>query len=177
MILHVVVKFTSPHIFLPDTSIVRNQDKMLLLSFAFVAECNAILQSKQVVLYSAILLPMIMAVEENKIKSSSDHLKNEFGCLPLEKWTVIQSGNGNVEIICMSTDYNAEIKPKGIYLNPMLLIMENYTVVNIDEKKEAMTLDIQWACSWVDERIIAVFSKRVAITQLPQGMTEERTSI
>ena len=73
--------------------------KMLLLSFAFVAKCIVLLQSKQVILYSALLLPMIMAVEENKMKVSSDYLKTKFGCLPLEKWTVMQSDNGNTAIL------------------------------------------------------------------------------
>ena len=42
----------------------------------------------QVVLYVILLLRMVFA-EENNITLSSDNLKTKFGCIPLEKWTLM----------------------------------------------------------------------------------------
>ena len=157
-------------------STARNQDKMLCPCFGFLFEYHG-KQSKTAVLYAVIIIKMVSAIEENKIDSSSDDLKIKFGCVPPEKWTVIRSDSSNGEVVCTSMDYNPNVVPKEIALYPILMNLQDYTVVGIDEKKETMTIDITLFFGWVDERIKAVFSKTLGLITLPPVTTRERTHI
>ena len=136
-----------------------------------------ITQSKPAVLCAIIILRMAVAIEENKMNSSIDNLKNKFGCTPPEKWTVMRSDSSNGEVICTSTDYNVNVEPKEISLYPILINLEDYAVVGIDEKKETMTIDIKLFFGWVDERIKAVFSKNLGLFTLSPVTTRDKTHI
>ena len=116
-------------------------------------------------------------MEENNITSTMDHLKDKFGCLPPEKWTVMTSSSSFVNIICISKDYKTYDEPKEIAPNPILMSIENSTIVNIDEKKKTMTMELLMSYVWVDERIKVVFSNNAGIIFLPSSTTEEKTNI
>ena len=134
-------------------------EKMLCLSFTFWTQWNTRMQSKQVALYAVLLLAVVSAIKENdKIKSTSSRndLKHKFGCRPNGKWNVLSLKYNAVEVICMSRDYEVENEPKEITLNPILINIENSTLVGIDEKEKTMTMDIQLAAIWADERIKVV---------------------
>ena len=115
--------------------------------------------------------------EENNITLSSDNLKTKFGCIPLEKWTVMPLSHSAVEVVCISKDYKADNEPNEIALSPILMHIEKGTVVNIDEKKKTMTMVIHMGYGWVDERIKAVFSNNIGFIWLPTSTTEEKTNI
>ena len=89
----------------------------------------------------------------------------------------MRSDSSNGEVICTSTDYNVNVEPKEIALYPILINLEDYAVVGIDEKKETMTIDIKLFFGWVDERIKAVFSKTLGLFTLPPVTTREKTHI
>ena len=155
-------------------------EKMLCLSFTFWTQWNTRMQSKQVALYAVLLLPVVSAIKENdKIKSTSSRndLKHKFGCRPNGKWNVLSLKHNAVEVICMSRDYEVENEPKEITLNPILINIENSTLVGIDEKEKTMTMDIQLAAIWSDERINAVFMESLGAVTLPSVTTEDKTNI
>ena len=130
-----------------------------------------------VVLYVVLLVRMVSTIEENNITSTSDHLKNKFGCLPPEKWTVMTSSSSFVDVICISTDYKTNDEPKEIALDPILMSIDKSAIVNIDEKKNAITMELWMSYTWVDERIKVVFSDSADIIFLPSSTTEEKTNI
>ena len=152
-------------------------EKMLCLSFTSWTQWKIRMQSKQAALYVVLLLPIVSAINENKNTSSRNHLKHKFGCLPTEKWNVMSLSYNSVEGICMSRDYEAENEPKEITLNPILINIENSTLVSIDEKEKTMTMEIQLAAIWADERINAVFIKSLGAVTLPSVTTEDKTNI
>ena len=131
----------------------------------------------QVVINVVFVLQMVSAIEENNISSSNDHLKTKFGCLPIEKWTVMPFSYSSVEIICISKDYKPYIEPKEIALNPISMNIEESTIVNTDEREKTMTIEIRMSYTWADERIKVVFYNRVGIILLPPPTTKEKPDI
>ena len=134
--------------------------------------------SKLRILGILLIVKTIQARKENNSKSanitsSKDHLNKEIGCVPLEKWSIMNRANDAVQVACMSKDYEIGNEPKEISRNPILIAILDRTIVNIDEKKKRMTIEIGLRCSWQDERIGAVFAKTVPFFRLPPVTTKE----
>ena len=115
--------------------------------------------------------------DETFITSSRDALKSESGCTPREKWNIMELGTNAVKIVCNSKDYMVDHEPKEIALNPILLTFKHSTIVDIDEKKNTITMDFRLVCIWRDERIKAIFSKNFGIIMLSPVTTEEKPTI
>ena len=131
----------------------------------------------QAVINVVFVLQMVSAIKENNISSSNDHLKNKYGCLPIEKWTLMPFNFSSVEIICISKDYKAYIEPKEIALTPISMDIQDRTIVNIDEKEKTMTIEIRMSYTWADERIKIVFYNKVGVILLPPSTTKEKPDI
>ena len=133
--------------------------------------------SKFVILGILLIVDEMLAQGGNNNTLSKDHLKTKFGCIPLEKWNSMRWGNDAIEVACMSKDYKVEDEPKEIARNPIFISIVDSTIVDIDEKKKRMTVEIGLRGIWQDERIKAVFAKKFRIIELPPVTTEENPVI
>ena len=134
------------------------------------------------ILGTIIIINGIQARAENKNKkinntSMDDYLKDKFGCLPLGKWNVMEVSHDAVNLVCVSNDYEPKQKPKEIASNPIFVDFEKNRIVEIDENKKTITMEIQLMCSWRDERIKAAFPENLGIMMLPPVMSMENPEI
>ena len=109
--------------------------------------------------------------------SSDNDLKNEFGCLPLEKWNLMRVNYEAVKLVCVSDDYEIGQKPKEIAMHPIFAELEKSRIVDIDENKKTITMDIRLLCFWRDERIKAVFPKNSGVVMLPPVTSIEKPEV
>ena len=134
-------------------------------------------------LLSIRLLGIILIIKDIQVRagnnniSSYDYLKDKFGCLPLEKWNVMEVSHDGVNLVCVSYDYKIEQKPKEIASNPIFVDLEKYRIVDIDENKKTISMEIQLLCSWRDERIKAAFPENLGIIMLPPVMSMENPRV
>ena len=119
----------------------------------------------------------IYAGTENNNTSSDNDLKNEFGCLPLEKWNLMRVNYEAVKLVCVSDDYEIGRKPNEIAMNPIFVELEKIRIVDIDENKKTITMDIRLLCFWRDERIKAVFPKNSGVVMLPPVTSIEKPEV
>ena len=133
--------------------------------------------SKFIILVILLIVDEILAQGGNNNTLSNDHLKTKFGCIPLEKWNSMRWENDAIEVACMSKDYKVEDEPKEIARNPIFILIVDSTIVDIDEKKKRMTVEIGLVGFWQDERIKAVFAKKFRIMEMPPVTREENTVI
>ena len=102
------------------------------------------------------------------VSSSEEELKNDFGCIPPEKWNITRVANYAVEIVCWTKDYDNTISPKELAKNPIIRGIRENNVTVIDEKKKTITIEIYMYFIWRDERIRAIFrSKNFGVFRLP----------
>ena len=98
--------------------------------------------SKFVILGILLIVDEMLAQGGNNNTLSKGHLKTKFGCIPLEKWNLMRWGNDAIEVACMSKDYKVEDEPKEIARKPIFISIVDSTIVDIDEKKKRMTVEI-----------------------------------
>ena len=93
--------------------------------------------------------------EEVKKTSSEDRLKYEFGCIPIEKWKLIQhhSNNEFVRNACTSNSYEVYISPSEPNLTQVGVLFRDRQILEIDERKNSITLLIELWSFWEDPRI------------------------
>ena len=128
------------------------------------------------------ILKVIRSHEENKkdkvnITSSRDRLKTRFGCMPLQKWNLMELSENYVEVACMTNDYHASHEPTEIFQNPIFFEIYDSTIVAIDEKKKTITIDLLLVSIWRDERIKVVFSNDKGWISLPPVKRGEKSTI
>ena len=138
--------------------------------------------SRPAILGILFILEKIQARGENKkdwlnITSSRDHLKTKFGCVPLQKWNLMELSENDVEVACMSNDYHASHEPTEIFQHPIFFEIYDSTIVDIDEKKKTITTDLQLMSIWRDERIKVVFSNDKGWISLPPVKRGEKSTI
>ena len=96
---------------------------------------------------------------------------------PRVKWNLMKWKNDAVERVCMSKDYDVANAPKEIAESPILMSILYSTIVDIEEKKGTITIEIGLRCTWRDERIQAIVSGDVGIIQLPPVISAEKKVI
>ena len=85
--------------------------------------------------------------------------------------------HSSVKLACKTKDYNMNDAPDEIALNPVLVDIEDNTIVDINEQKKTITVDIRMSFAWHDERINVFFSDEAGIIWLPPATTEEKPII
>ena len=93
------------------------------------------------------------------------------------KWNLMKWKNDAVERVCMSKDYDVANEPKEIAQNPILLAILYSTIVDIEEKKGTITIEMGMRCTWRDERVQAIVLGDVGIMQLPSVISAEKKVI
>ena len=138
--------------------------------------------SKLIILGIVFSIEEIEALEQNNNNEinrtlSGEHLLNQVGCNPVEKWSKMKFSHSSVKLACKTKDYNMNDAPDEIALNPVLVDIEDNTIVDINEQKKTITVDIRMSFAWHDERINVFFSDEAGIIWLPPATTEEKPII
>ena len=121
-----------------------------------------------------------MANGINSNVSSQNDSKTRLDCVPKEKWNKMRWTNKKLDVVCMSKDYEVDTAPKEIAEFPFTFKynhMGDTTIMDIDEKKRTITIEISLLSTWYDERTKAVFSDNSGSIWLPPLTTGKKSAI
>ena len=97
--------------------------------------------------------------------------------MPREKWEMLKLSDDSVEVVCISKDYKVSIVPQEIDINPIFMMFDENEIIEIDERKKTITVDIRLWCIWRDERIKVAFADSLGIIEHPPITTEEKPKL
>lgn len=100
---------------------------------------------------------------------SEDRLKEEFGCNPPEKWDLMKKIKIGIAVrnVCISKEYQVNEAPKMDNPTTVVNIFHDIKVLEVDEIKKTITINIWMWSIWEDPRIKAKLSNIDAIIMLP----------
>ena len=130
--------------------------------------------SKLKVLGILFILEEIQSLQENNITSSLDELKTKFGCIPIEAWNIMRLRNYAVEVVCWTNNYEVGNEPNEITMNHITISIKHNNIIEIDEKKKTITMEIELIFVWQDERIRAIFPENHGLIRFSPVTTERK---
>ena len=86
---------------------------------------------------------------------------------------MIKIRNYDIEVVCLSNDYEVGNEPDEISMNPIIMEIRNNTIIDIDEEGKTITMEIRLRFLWRDERIRAAFPEHSALVRF-QTVTGEQ---
>ena len=119
------------------------------------------------------ILEEIQSLGENNITSSLDQLKTKFGCIPIDEWNIMRLRNYAVEVVCWTNNYEVRNEPNEITMNHITISIKHNNIIEIDEKKKTITMEIELIFVWQDERIRAIFPENHGLIRF-SPVTKER---
>ena len=103
----------------------------------------------------------------NKNAFYEENPKGNVTCNSYENWDVLNHGTHIVENVCKSKNYNVDREPNEDNLTHLDIMFTNIKVVDVDEKKKRITVDITAMALWEDTRIRTIQSKDNRAVRLP----------
>ena len=112
---------------------------------------------------------MIQCKNENIIYKHK--LSDNVGCRPPENWSALSYDNTIVENVCITRDYDVIKAPDQEHPTHVDIFIPNLKVVNMDEQRKRIDMDLTALAFWEDERIRTLDSKDAKAIQLPSVQT------
>ena len=102
---------------------------------------------------------------------------NNLASHPHTNWSVLTHNNKVVDNVCVWQDYNPDKEPNGINRTHLRLVLNHIRMVNVDDAKKTITLDIDAFILWKDDRIKAQFTSISDSIGLPPITLEDPSVI
>ena len=110
------------------------------------------------------------AEDNNKSTAFEETLKDAFSCNLTSNQNLVTKYNKVIKNVCVTKHYDPGYHPKDAHVT---LTFQDKKIVNIDDKKKTITLDIVAQLFWEDKRITAFFHDSNPFTELPPVTAEE----
>ena len=116
--------------------------------------------------------------KDNKCKYvSSEDISKDHGAHHSDaNWSVLTHNNNVVDNVCVWQGYNPGNYPNGSNRTHLNLVLNEIRMVNVDDQKKTITLDLVALMIWKDDRIKARFTSSNNFIELPP-MTMEEPSV
>ena len=119
------------------------------------------LKSLALILITTLAIRNINADDNNQIhlgtkaESLTNALKNKFGCNPTDEWNVVRQNadNGIINNVCISSSYQIYEPPSTLESEPVVMIFYDKKILEIDERRNFLTIAVKILALWEDERI------------------------
>ena len=112
----------------------------------------------------------IKAVDNDNNTSVEESSKDAFSCNLCLNQNLVTKYNKVIKNVCVTKHYDPGNDPKDAHLR---LTFQDTKIVNIDDKKKTITLDIIAQIFWEDKRITAFFHDSNPYIELPPVTAEE----
>ena len=109
--------------------------------------------------------------------SSEDISNKHFAYHSHTNWSVLTHNNKVVDNVCVLQDYNPDNEPNGTNRTHLHLEINNIRMVNVDDTKKTITLDLIAFILWKDDRIKAHFTSSSDSIELPPITLEDPSVI
>ena len=113
------------------------------------------------------LSQIIIVIGQNENTFNEDNPKSNLTCPISENWDFLNHNNHIVRKVCISKDYNADREPNEDHLTRLDIMFPNIKVVNVDEKKKRITIDVTAVAVWEDNRIRTLQANDSRAVRLP----------
>ena len=98
-------------------------------------------------------------------------------CVPSKNWKVLSHNDNIIKNVCISNNYDAQKEPNEHQLTHIEIRFPNIKVVNVDEQKKRLIIDITALALWEDGRIWTFNSKDDKSIRLPSMLKGESSSV
>ena len=96
-------------------------------------------------LYAIFIIRLVTASKENNC--SNDTLMSSFSCPSPDTCSLLAPN------VCITSDYDPSYKPNVATLDTATIVFKNIRLLNVNEKKKDVTLDLEVFMIWKDDRI------------------------
>ena len=120
------------------------------------------------------LSKIIIVIGTNENAFYEENRKGNVTCQANKNLDVLNHDNQNV---CISKDYNVDREPDEEHATHLDIIFPNIKVINVEEKKKRLTIDITAASVWEDNRISILQSKDNRAVRLPSTSKGDSTPV
>ena len=129
--------------------------------FKFKLILENISKITRMIFYFACAIAPALAKDENAVSKAftSDMLEHqlmiEMGCIPRESWKMIRDGSrdGFIKDLCLPQSYQVFQPPHRYKPTPISILFRNKKILDIDERKKIVTMNIEMSSYWQDPRI------------------------
>ena len=98
-------------------------------------------------------------------------------CFPSKNWKVLSHNDNFIKNVCISKDYDAGKEPNEDHLTHIEIRFPNIKVVNVDESKKRLVIDITAISVWEDGRIRTLNSRDDRSIRLPSMLKGDSSAI
>ena len=120
-----------------------------------------ILKMKMMMFLITCFITAVLADDENADRDAltNDMLEHqlliELGCIPPKSWKMIRDGsrNGFIKDVCLPQSYQVYEPPNLDSPTIISLLFRNKKILDIDERKRIITMNIEMSSFWQDPRI------------------------
>ena len=120
------------------------------------------------------LSKIIIVLGTNENAFYEENRKGNVTCQANKNWDVL---NHDSQYVCISKDYNVHREPDEEHATHLDIIFPNIKVINVEEKKKRITIDITAASVWEDNRISILQSKDNRAVRLPSTSKGDSTPV
>ena len=120
-------------------------------------------------------ITLVLGTNENNL--NVDNPKINLTCDVSKNWDVLNHNSHFVKNVCISNDYNIDIEPDEEHLTHLHIMFPNIKVVNVDETKKKITIDITAVSIWEDKRVRIIGSKDNRGVRLPSTTKGDSTPV
>ena len=142
-------------------------------SFQFVTHGLESMAPKKIILLFICVFGLTNAtgqenIQETNLKSDEES-KTQFGCTPPDKWDLFRPNlkEKTIRNVCLSKGYQVNEPPENNNLTPVLVLMADPRILEVDAKRQTLALDIKVATIWEDSRIYFKISDKNDSIKLP----------
>ena len=108
---------------------------------------------------------MVLGTNENTFNEKNPN--GNLSCDVSENLDVLNHNNHIVQNVCVSKDYSVDREPDEDRLTDLNIMFTNIKVVNMDEEKKRITVEITAVSVWEDNRILILQAKDHRAVRLP----------
>ena len=109
---------------------------------------------------------------------SSEDISKDHGAHHSDaNWSVLTHNNNVVDNVCVLQGYNPGNYPNGSNRTHLNLVLNEIRMVNVDDQKKTITLDLVALMIWTDDRIKARFTSSNNFIELPPMTLQEPSVI
>ena len=121
-------------------------------------------------IFGVVLIQIVIAHEENNL--INDALKSNFSYPSPERWTLAIAPN-----VYLTHDYNLNYIPNGFTCDTATIGFENIQIVNVDQRKKEVALELLAYIIWKDDRINVLDTSNDYKINLPPITSENNKPI
>ena len=104
---------------------------------------------QHVIVYVIVIIQLVTAVEGNNC--SHEILKSNLSCPSSAKWNLLIP-----PYVYITKNYNPAIYPNEVKYDAATIVFQNVKVIEVDEKKKEVTLELSVFMIWKDSRVLVI---------------------